>query len=128
MMYFELKPNKEHKDFFLYFNNRQIYYTGNKPNFFRNLNLDAVNFCEKANNLLNKHEVNLPTGYPKNCYTKDLNGKKAYSFHVYDFLMCINLCINIEQNFRLDTSKILRRELINPKSFLMKKIINSILI
>jgi len=44
MNYFELKPDKENKDYFLYFNNRQIYYTGNKPNFFKNLNLDAVKF------------------------------------------------------------------------------------
>lgn len=116
MNYFELKADKENKDFFLYFNNRQIYYTGNKPNFFKDLNIDVVKFCAKANNLLNKYEINLPIGYPKNSYTKSLNGKKAYSFPLYDFLMCVNLCTNIELNFKFDTSKILRRELIYPNS------------
>ena len=116
MNYFELKPDKENKDYFLYFNNRQIYYTGNKPNFFKDLNLDAVKFCGEANNLFSKYKIKLPNKYPKDCYTKDPNSKEAYNFPVYDFFLCIHLCINIEQKYKKNTSKILRRELINPNS------------
>ena len=66
MRYFTIKPKDE--KYFVFFQNNQIYYSGQKPNYFKDNNIEPLVFFEKANKLLNKYGIKVPNNYLKRCF------------------------------------------------------------
>lgn len=73
-------------------------------------------YVEKANELLNKYDINIPQDYPKIVLKeyKLLGEEKIFPYHA--FMKCIACCITIEESFDRDTSKIIKDELFKPNS------------
>jgi len=113
MKYFTIKLKD--KEFFIFFQNNQVYYSGQKPNYFKDNNIEPLVFFEKANKLLNKYGIKVPNNYSKQCFVDRSSEEVIYSFP-YEFFTCIYCCIIMEEKFGKDTSKILRWELIKPNS------------
>lgn len=113
MRYFTIKPKDE--KYFVFFQNNQVYYSDQKPNYFKDNNIEPLFFFEKANMLLDKYKIKVPDDYSKQCFVDRSSEKAAYSFP-YEFFTCIYCCITMEEKFGIDTSKILRWELIKPHS------------
>lgn len=113
MRYFTIKPKDE--KYFVFFQNNQVYYSDQKPNYFKDNNIEPLFFFEKANMLLDKYKIKVPDDYSKQCFVDRSSEKAAYSFP-YEFFTCIYCCITMEEKFGMDTSKILRWELIKPHS------------
>ncbi|MFX0132206.1 MAG: hypothetical protein ACFFDN_01040 [Candidatus Hodarchaeota archaeon] len=114
MEFFRIEPKDN--EYFVFFQNTQVYYSREKPNFFNDHNLEPLDFFNKADVLFAKHQIKVPENYPKHCYIEDSLSRKTYSFPQHDFLTCIYCCITIEEKFNIDTSKILRWELIKSNS------------
>jgi len=84
--------------------------------FYYHYGIEPKDFVDKANELLNKYNINIPNDYPKEC---KIYQKLAGEFELFPnraFIKCINVCILIEENYDIDTSKILRWELFKPNS------------
>jgi len=117
MEYFSI--HKKDNDNYIHFFNRgwSIYWSRSKPNLLKELEVDPIEFVEKANALLAKHQIIIPKDFPK--YSngeKEFHGKKVDDFPIIDFLICIHCCCLIEEKYGINTSKILRNELIKPNS------------
>ncbi len=117
MDYFRV--NKKGNQIYIHFFNRRfsIYSSVNKPNLLKDLGIDPVEFVDKANAILARYKIIIPEDFPKHStLQKKVHDKKVDDFPIYDFLICIHCCILIEEKYGIDTSKILRRELIKPNS------------
>jgi hypothetical protein len=106
--------------YWVYFQQHPI--PGTSPNVLDDLPIELEAFVDKANALFNKHNVRVPEGYPKDSRIPDklaelLSGGQRV-FHPWrEFIICIYCCTMIEENHNEDTSKILRKELIEPNSW-----------
>jgi len=117
MEYFRI--NKKGNDIYIHFFNRRrsIYSSLNKPNLLEKLEVKPVEFVNKINALLEKYRIIIPKDFPKHSdINRKIFNKKVDDFPIYDFLICLHCCILLEDEYRMDTSKILRRELIKPNS------------
>lgn len=117
MEYFSI--HKKDNDIFIHFFNRRrsIYSSKNKPNLLNELGVDPIKFVNKVNTLLTKYQITIPKDFPKHSTVdREFHGEKIDDFPIYDFVICIHCCIFIEEEFGIDTSKIVRWELIKPNS------------
>ncbi|MFX1500206.1 MAG: hypothetical protein ACFFDH_04485 [Promethearchaeota archaeon] len=117
MEYFKI--NHKNNGSFIHFFNRgwSIYWSESRPNLLKELEVEPAEFVEKANALFTKNQIKIPNDFPKySTIQKKFNDKKVDDFPVYDFLICIHCCILLEDEYGINTSKILRRELIRPNS------------
>lgn len=117
MDYFRI--NHKGNDTFIHFFNRgwSIYSSINKPNLLRELQVDPIEFVNKTNALFAKYQIVIPKDFPKHSTVKrKFRGKNADDFPYSDLLICIHCCNLIEEEYKIDTSKILRWELIKPNS------------
>ncbi len=113
------RTNKKANDIFIHFFNRRrsIYSSINKPNLLERLEVEIVEFVNKINALLEKYRIIIPKDFPKHSDSnRKILDKKVDDFPIYDFLICLHCCILLEDEFGIDTSKILRWELIKPNS------------
>lgn len=113
------RSSKKGEDIFIHIFNRRmsIYSSKNKPNLLKELGVDPIEFVDQVNALFAKYQITIPKDFPK--YTireKKFHGKKVDDFPIIDFLICIHCCIIIQDEYGIDTSKILRGELIKPNS------------
>lgn len=117
MQYFRI-TNKKDEIFIHFFNRRfSIYSSQSKPNLLKELKVDPNEFVDKANSLFAKYKINIPKNYPKHgTLETSFKNKKVDDFPIYDFLICIHCCIIMEEKYGLNTSKLLRWELIKPNS------------
>ncbi|MHA2126628.1 MAG: hypothetical protein ACW99E_15105 [Promethearchaeota archaeon] len=117
MRYFRI--NKKDEDIYIHFFNRawSIFWSGNKPNLLKELKVDPVEFVEKSNALFARYQIIIPKDFPKyNTPEKTNHEKKVDDFPIFDFLICIHCCILLEEEYGIDSSKLLRRELVKPNS------------
>ena len=117
MEYFRIK--EKDNEFSIHFFNRgwSIYSSRNKPNILEKLELKPLEFVKKINSLLAKYRIIIPKDFPKHSNIKrKIGDKKVDDFPKIDFLICLHCCILIEDEYGIDTSKILRWELIKPNS------------
>lgn len=117
MEYFRI--SQKENELYIHFFNRpwSIYSTKSKPNLLKELSMDPVEFVEKTNALLAKNQVKIPEDFPKYTSAKTkIDDKKVDDFPIRDFLICLHCCILMEEEYGIDTSKILRSELIKPNS------------
>ena len=96
MDYFRIKKS-DNDEYYMFFYGypRSIYYSGSKPNFFKEINADPLEFVEKANALFEKHQITIPRDYTEKCFMVEESGKKMSSFPM-DFLLCIHCCLVLE--------------------------------
>jgi len=106
--------------YFLYFN---ILCQGESPDhYLSELGFNINDFVIKANKLFKKLDIRkIPEQYPKNCdvkseFNEKATGRKAKAEPWIEFVLCIASCIILEDDYRIDTSKIIRKELIEPNS------------
>lgn len=79
--------------------------------------MDPFEFVEKTNTLFAKYQISFPRDFPKySTIGREFYGKKVDDFPIYDFLLCIYCCILVEDEYGINTPKILRWELIKPNS------------
>lgn len=117
MEYFRIK--EKDNEFSIHFFNRgwSIYSSRNKPNILEKLEVKPLEFVKKINSLLAKYRIIIPKDFPKHSNIKrKIGNKKVDDFPIIDFLICLHCCILIEDEYGIDTSKILRWELIKPNS------------
>ncbi len=81
------------------------------------LSINKKEFVEKANELFNKHKIKIPPNYGEDCYVESQGfRRKLYSFPREQFLLCVQNCIAIEDNYDVSTLKLIKKELIDPNS------------
>jgi len=117
MEYFRI--NKKGNDLYIHFFNRRrsIYSSLNRPNLLEKFEVKPSEFVKKINNLFTKYKIIIPKDFPKHSDIKrKIGDKKVDDFPIIDFLMCLHCCILLEDEYGIDTSKILRWELIKPNS------------
>jgi hypothetical protein len=117
MEYFRI--NSKGKDAYIHFFNRvqSIYWSNSKPNLLKDLEVDPIEFVNKANALFSKYQIDIPNDFPKySNIERKFRDKKVDNFPIIDFLVFIHCCILIEEKYGINTSKILRWELIKPNS------------
>jgi len=87
-------------------------------NLYNMLSINPLEFVEKANKLFTKYNIKVPKDYLKD-FTIKMEGmgwERVYNFPKEQFLLCIKNCLCIEEDYEIDTSKLLRKELIRPRS------------
>jgi len=116
MNYFTI--NKKENIIYIHFFNRHwsIYSSENSHSIFKDLSLDPEEFVKNVNNIFAKYKILIPNDYPKESTIHKDKDKEVDDFPIRDFLLCIHCCIVIEEEYRINTSKILRWELIKPNS------------
>lgn len=117
MKYF--RTSKWNGETCIHFFNRgwSIYSSFNKPNLLTELGIKPTKFVDKANALFEKYQIQIPNNFPNySTIEHRIKGKKVDNFPIRDFLICIYCCIILDQNYKMDPSKILRSELIKPNS------------
>ncbi len=117
MEYFTI--HKKDNEIYIHFFNRRwsIDSSGNSHSLFRDLDIDLTEFVKKTNEIFRKYEILIPNDYPKeSTIQKKIEGKKVDDFPIRDFLLCIYCCIVIEEEYGMNTSKVIRWDLIKPNS------------
>jgi len=113
------KISNKGNEYYIHFFNRtwSIYWSGSKPNLLKELGVDPIDFVKKANTLIARYKIIIPKDFPKySTIEREINNKKVDDFPVIDFLICIHCCSLIEEKYGINTSKILKNELILPNS------------
>ena len=117
MSYFELKTHFGDQ-LWTYFNG-QLTPVSQSPvfNVLEELGMSECDFVDKANELFNECDIKIPSDYPKPRVIKREVLKYATELNpMDDFAICVGSCILIKEEFGIDVSKIIRKELIEPNS------------
>ncbi len=84
---------------------------------FEELRMSEKDFVNKANELFNEYSMKVPSNYPKlRVVERNLLQHVIETNPMNDFAICVGSCILIKEEFGIDVSKIIRKELIEPNS------------
>jgi len=115
--YFSLKDDMGWKN--IYFQNKCLSNVKYKDSSLYNmLSINPIEFVKKANELFTKYNIKVPNNYSKDFSIKmeGMGWDRVYSFPTEQFLLCVRNCLCIEEEYGIETSKLLRKELIRPRS------------
>jgi len=86
-------------------------------NILEELGMSEHDFVNKANKLFSECGVKVPSDYPKpHIREREMLQYAAEPNPMDDFAICVGFCILIKEEFDVDVSKIIRKELIEPNS------------
>jgi hypothetical protein len=117
MSYFEIRTMVEEE--WPFFNGHPVPCTST-PGFFDLLGefqMSTSDYVNKANRLFDECGVKVPTDYPKLKIAKRKYFRKTLESNpMDDFAICVGSCILMKEEFDIDVSRIIRKELIEPNS------------
>ncbi len=117
LKYFLLKDDMGWEN--IYFQNKSLSNIKFKDtSLYEMLSINPKEFVKKANKLFIKYDIKVPDDYSKDFIIKieGMGWDKVYSFPTEQFLLCVKSCIEIEETYSIETSKVLIKELIRPRS------------
>ena len=81
------------------------------------LQMSTSAFVNKANRLFNEYGIKVPTDYPRLTLVERNFFRTTLELNpMNDFAICVGSCILLKEEFGIDVSKIIRKELIEPNS------------
>jgi hypothetical protein len=81
------------------------------------LQMSAGDFVNKANRLFDEYGITVPSDYPRlKTVKRKFFRTTLESNPMNDFAICVGSCILMQEEFGIDVSKIIKKELIEPNS------------
>ncbi len=115
--YFSLKDDMGWKN--IYFQNKLLSNVKYQDSsLYDMISINPIEFVKKANKLFTKYNIKVSNDYSKDftIKMKGMGWERVYNFPTEEFLLCVKNCLCIEEDYEIDTSKVLRKELIRPRS------------